>query len=277
MLLTSGKKTVFAESLTVTTVPVVSLATFLLALTVSIQPASADLACRVLIVTGQDKYHDWRRTTPALVEILHEDPRLQVDVLSELRSLSTVDLDPYGAVVIHFKNEDPDVPGRKAFDNLRRYVADGGGLVLVHFACGAFQEFKLEYAKLVGRVWFGLKPLGSGRQHDPRGPFRVQLARPSHPITTGMLDFDTDDELYTCLEGDPPIEVIATARSKLDGKIHPMAFLYQVDKGRVFNCTLGHDVRALRIESVAELYRRGCAWSAGRAPTPLERRPDAKN
>ena len=87
-----------------------------------------------------------------------------------------------------------------------------------------------------------------------------------------MKDFDTDDELYTCLEGNAPIKVIATAKSKVDKQIHPMAFLHQFGKGRVFSCTLGHDVRALQFQAVSELYRRGCAWSAGLSPVPEQKR-----
>jgi hypothetical protein len=37
-------------------------------------------------------------------------------------------------------------------------------------------------------------------------------------------------------------------------------------KGRTFHCTLGHDVKALSVPAVQELYRRGCAWACGLAP-----------
>ena len=81
-----------------------------------------------------------------------------------------------------------------------------------------------------------------------------------------MADFQTQDELYTCLTGEHPITVIATARSRNDGKDYPMAFVSQYEQGRTFHCVLGHDVKALSTENVQELYRRGCAWAAGLAP-----------
>jgi type 1 glutamine amidotransferase len=59
------------------------------------------------------------------------------------------------------------------------------------------------------------------------------------------------------------VDVLATARSKVDGKDYPMAFAFQCGKGRVFHCVLGHDVQALSNPSVAELFRRGTAWAAG--------------
>jgi type 1 glutamine amidotransferase len=226
--------------------------------------------CNVLIVTGEDKHHDWRKTTPVLRELLLQDEQFTVDILSDLSKLRDTDLSNYGAVVIHFKNSDPELPGREAFDQLRRYVHNGGGLVLVHFACGAFEEFKHDYAELVGRVWMGLKPSPGRRQHDPRGPFMVHIQDESHAITSGMNDFQTDDELYTCLEGDASMHVIATATSKVDGRSYPLAIIRDHGCGRVFNCTLGHDVRALKTKEVGELYRRGCAWSAGLSPLPTD-------
>ena len=102
--------------------------------------------------------------------------------------------------------------------------------------------------------------------HDPRGPFTVYVTQPQHPITLGMRDFQADDELYTCLVGDRPVEILATAHSKLTGKDQPMAFVFEYGRGRVFHTPLGHDVRALEMPGVAELIRRGCVWAAGRRP-----------
>jgi type 1 glutamine amidotransferase len=91
-----------------------------------------------------------------------------------------------------------------------------------------------------------------------------------------MTDFDTQDELYTCLVGDYPIEVLAQAKSKGDGKYYPMAFVSQYGKGRTFHCVLGHDAIALNVPGVQELYRRGCAWAAGLPPIPDPKPPTAK-
>ena len=84
----------------------------------------------------------------------------------------------------------------------------------------------------------------------------------------GMQPFETEDELYTCLSGDRPVDVLATARSKVDGKVYPMAFVLRYGKGRVFHNALGHDVRAITNTGAAELFRRGCAWAAGLAVVP---------
>ncbi|MBN2451239.1 MAG: ThuA domain-containing protein, partial [Lentisphaeria bacterium] len=219
-------------------------------------------AKRVLLLTGEDyKGHAWQATAPVLAAELRQDRRFVVDVVDDLTRLRTLALDDYAAVVLHFKNYDAAVPGREAFDRLAAFVRAGGGLVLVHFAGGAFEEFRADFAPLAGRVW---NPALRG--HDPYGAFRVRIAPVAHPITAGLADFETTDELYTCLEGDLPVTVLADAVSRVDGKDYPMAFVFPCGQGRVFHCPLGHDPGALAHPTVAELFRRGTAWCAGLDP-----------
>ncbi len=144
--------------------------------------------------------------------------------------------------------------------NLQRLVNEGRGLVLVHFACGAFGDWP-GFGELAGMVW------DTKNTHDPHGPFDVRIVNTRHPITAGLGDFGTDDELYIGLDQRRPVDVLAVARSKVTGRDHPMAFAFQVGKGRVFNTPLGHDVKAFQMPGVAELIRRGCQWAAGRPPT----------
>lgn len=222
---------------------------------------------RILIITGEDYHgHRWQETGPVLQEELARHPQLLVELLTDLSEMADTPLSDYDAVVLHFKNYDPQVPGRSAFDNLVEYVRGGGGLMLVHFACGAFEEFKAEYLELAGRVWFGATPPPGMRQHDPHGRFTVNITDVPHPITRDLEDFEIVDELYTCLEGDLPITVLATAVSKVDGQTYPMAFVHHFGEGRVFHSVLGHDVVAFRNPGAAELHRRGAAWVAQAEP-----------
>ena len=226
--------------------------------------ATADAAgpkAQILVVTGVD-LHAWKKTTPVLVEELKKDPRLEVQVIEDPHLLGSLPLDRYDALVLHFMNWKVPAPGPAARSNLKNFVEGGKGVVLVHFACGAWQDWP-EFVQLVGRVWDPKL-----RAHDPRGPFRVEISKAAHPITRGLASFDADDELYTCLRGERPIEVLATARSKVDHKEYPMAFVLDSGKGRVFQCVLGHDVKALSMPGVGELFRRGTAWAAGRPPVP---------
>jgi uncharacterized protein len=227
--------------------------------------ARTEQSARILLVTGIDyPGHHWRETAPALADLLRQDKRLHVTVIEDPHLLDSAALQNYDAVVLHFQNWQVPGPGRDARENLRRFVAGGRGLVLVHFACGAWHGEWPEFARLAGRAWAGPGP--DVRQHDPHGKFTVKITDSSHAITSGMADFETVDELYTCLVGDAPIEVLANATSKVDGKDHPMAFVLDYGQGRVFHSPLGHDVKAFSPAGVRDLFRRGTAWAAGLKP-----------
>jgi len=235
----------------------------LLAALSATQPATAPRAAthpttaRVLIVTGREHpAHNWRETSRHLATFLAEDSRLHVTLVTDPDYLKSPDLATYQTIVLNYMNWQAPDPGDAARANLQRFVANGGGLVLVHFACGAFQGWP-EFLNIAGRIWDPKLP-----PHDPRGAFRVNITHPDHPITLGLADFHTDDELYTCLAGDRPIDLLATATSRLDGKPHPMAFTRTYGQGRVFLSTLGHDVKALSPAPVQTLYRRATAWTA---------------
>jgi type 1 glutamine amidotransferase len=217
-----------------------------------------DNPIRVLLATGMDyEGHLWRETTPALRRVLEEDKRMQVRVVEDPDFLASPSLEGYDVIVLHFKNYASLPHETLVRENLANLVKRGKGLVLIHFACGAFEDWP-EFADLAGRIW------DRKTGHDPRGPFTVRIVASTHPITREMHDFEADDELYTCLVGDRPVEVLALARSKLTGKDHPMAFAFEYGKGRVFHTPLGHDLRAIELPGPAELIRRGSVWASGR-------------
>ncbi len=234
--------------------------------------SAADLPktkARILLVTGIDyPGHVWRQTAPVLAEALSKDPRLEVRTVEDPAFLDSTAIGAYDAVILHFQTWEQPGPGETARENLRRFVAGGKGVVLVHFACGAWHNEWPEFEKIAGRVWFGQDPGPGKRQHDPYGTFRVEFPDPANRLVQGMKAFDTQDELYTCLTGSHPITVVAQAKSKVDGKEYPMAFTSKYEQGRTFHSVLGHDVKALSTPGVQELYRRGCAWAAGLTPQP---------
>lgn len=215
----------------------------------------------VLIVTGVDyPGHKWKLTTPVLKGLLAKDKRFEVQVVADPHQLASPMLHKYDVVVMHFKDYEKPAAWTAVRPNFTKFVADGGGVVLVHFACGAWQGWD-EFVKIAGRVW---NPKMRG--HDRHGAFTVEMTDREHPITKGMKPFTTTDELYTCLDGKTKIEVLAHSRSKVDKKMYAMGFVLQYGKGRVFHSPLGHDVKAFAAAGVGELFRRGTAWAAKLTP-----------
>jgi uncharacterized protein len=253
----------------------VTVPALLLAAEPASRPPAADLTppsegTKVLLVTGIDyPGHPWRQTAPVLKALLEKDPRLKVRIVEDPHVLGSPQLKDWDAVILHFMNWETNGPGPEARENLVRFVKSGKGMLMTHFACGAWHKEWPEFKDLAGRVWFGAD---GGRQHDPHGKFMVEIADKNHPITQGLEPFETLDELYTCLMGDAPIHVVAKATSKVDKKDYPMAFVLDYGKGRVFHTVLGHDARAYtNSPGVGELMRRGCAWAAGLPAVPPAR------
>jgi type 1 glutamine amidotransferase len=223
---------------------------------------------KTLIVTGYNHpAHNWKDTTLALQDIYRADPRFDVRVVEDPAFLESPALAAYDVVILNFADYERPSPGDKARANLQQVIESGKGLVVLHFASGAWDESP-DFVKLAGRIW---KKDVSG--HDAKGPFRVEVLKTENPIVKGLESFDTDDELYYSLEGDQPIEVLATAKSKITGKDEPMAFIFPLNKGRVFHMTLGHDSQALHVPVGAELLRRGTAWAAGQPAAPEAEAP----
>ncbi|MBN1853526.1 MAG: ThuA domain-containing protein [Pirellulales bacterium] len=227
------------------------------------QPVTEETPIRVLVVTGVDyPGHPWKQTGPALRDLVEQDKRFDTRIIEDPEFLASDRLFDYDVVILHFKNYEPFKHEAKVRENLESFVKNGKGLMLLHFACGAFPNWP-EFEQLAGKVW---DEAMTGGYHDPRGPFSIQIVNKEHPITRGMNDLAADDELYFCLKGTRDVEVLATARSKITGKDHPMAFIFEYGTGRVFHTPLGHDVKAIQMPGVAELLRRATAWSAGRNP-----------
>lgn len=251
---------------------------FLLVQYVTYLVAVADEAqqpIRAVIVTGhQYPGHVWKETTLALEDSLAKDPRMEITTMPDPEFLAKPELHDFDVVVFNYCNWQRPGLSEAARTNFVQYLQRGGGLVIIHFANGAF-HFSLpeagqsdwpEYRKICRRVWDHtpaiLGKMKSG--HDPYGKLRVEIADRAHPITHGMESFDTTDELYYHQQGDEPVRVLATARSKDTGRDEPMAFVYRYGQGRVFQTVLGHDAASLRTAGTAELIRRGTAWAAGR-------------
>jgi type 1 glutamine amidotransferase len=234
---------------------------------------------RILVLTGNEyPGHKWRETAPWIAKFLKVDPRLAVDVNTDPAFMASPEIAKYDAIVLNYLNWQSPDPGEKARENLKIFIAGGKGLVLVHNAVAAFGDQRVmrdgkfvriekcgwpEVREIFGRAWNPNRLHG----HDPYGSFRVEITGDNHPITKGMKSFETTDELYTCLFTDGrPVEVLAKATSKVEKKDHPMVLVNHYGQGRVFLCLLGHDVQALSVAPVQELYRRGTAWTAGLPP-----------
>ncbi len=231
---------------------------------------------RVLLIAGNEahKWHNWEQTTPVIKAQLELDPRVKVTVSTDPETAFTNLIQIQDVVLLNsYANwHDPKSLSPKAQQEFMDFLQDGGGLVVVHFANGAWnaslpmagESDWPEYRKIVRRVWNhnGKGEAQSG--HDAFGPFEVAVTKLPHEITAGLKGFPIVDELYFRQDGTDPIEPLITAHSKATNRDEPLAWVYTYGKGRVFQTLLGHSERTYEAFEANEMLRRATAWAANR-------------
>jgi type 1 glutamine amidotransferase len=213
---------------------------------------------QVLLITGDDvKAHNWKEMSEATREVLVKSDKFDVNVVEGLDVLAKKDeLEKHAVVVFMLYNRKKVKLSDAAKENLVTYVKGGKGFMPLHLASASFKNWK-EFCDMCGRYWVMGK---SG--HGPRSEFEVKIANKEHPITKGLEDFKTDDELYAKLLGETKINVLVEADSDWSKKTEPLAWTLDYGKGRVFSSAFGHDRKAIMTPSVQKLLVRGCEWAA---------------
>jgi hypothetical protein len=145
-----------------------------------------------------------------------------------------------------------------ARDALARFVRSGGGLLAVHTASICFDDWPL-WPALCGAAWDWQRS-----SHPPLGPVWVEPAA-GHPITARLPPFELEDELYTGLQCDPEVRVLARARADGGAAAQPVLLVKRCGDGRVVHDTLGHGAGSLSCAGHAALLRRAALWALGAA------------
>jgi type 1 glutamine amidotransferase/HEAT repeat protein len=226
---------------------------------------------RVLILSGLNN-HDWRSTTPVLLKMFKSSDRFTVvDVSEQPGKLTARDFRKYDVIVSNWTPY-PDTARQwpaeteKAFLD---YVHNGGGYVVFHAASCTFQVWP-EFQQIVAMTW-----KANYTAHGTYHTFKVEIEDKDHPITHGMPDFYTTDELYHNMVQmvGGKLNVAARAFSAKEergtGKYEPVVVWTQVGKGRGVNTVLGHDVKAMQ-EGFRVLLLRSAEWAAtGKVTIPI--------
>lgn len=228
---------------------------------------------RVLILTGKN-VHDWQATTPELKNLFDTSGRFRpVDVLNDPARLDTALLTRYDAVVSNWTAH-PQMTGHPwgsaAEQALIGFVRSGKGFVAFHAASTADHDWP-EFQQLVGLTW-----KWEHTSHTPYTTFKVTIDDQNHPITRGMTDFYTVDELYQKMVslGKAEYHTVckAFAGADINGSTQwePMMITTRLGDGRGVNLLLGHDVAAMRNPAFRTLMLRGTEWAAtGEVTIPI--------
>lgn len=260
-------------------------------------PAPGQEPIRAMLLTGQSSiYHDWHKSSAVIERILDETGLFDVDVVTapaagESMAGFAPGWSDYAVVVLDYDGDEWPAATESAFE---RYLAAGGGLVLVHAADNAFPdwpEFQLmegiggwrgrdESAGPMLRWRDGRQVLDEGpgtAQHPAQHDFQVVTRAPEHPVMRGLPAawMQAHDELYSQLRG-PARNVTILATAKADppmpgatGENEPMLMAIRYGRGRVFHTTLGHvsprdELPVATMSSVGFIVtlQRGTEWAA---------------
>jgi type 1 glutamine amidotransferase len=199
---------------------------------------------KVLLITGDDvSAHPWREISETTREILVGSGKFDVKVVEDPLILeSATALKNYDVIVFTiYAQKQGELPAQ-AQENLLNYVKSGKGFFVQHLATASFPKWDE----------FG---------HGPRSVFESQIVDNEHPITKGLTNFTTDDELYAKLQGNEPIHVLIQADSGWSKKTEPLVFTKSYGQGRVVHNAYGHDRKALMTPSVQKIIIRGTEWA----------------
>jgi type 1 glutamine amidotransferase len=266
----------------------------LCALAVLAGTAAAAEPMKALIVDGQNNHGVWPKTSKMMKKYLEETGLFTVDIATTADKGEDPEFKPdfskYNVVVSNYNGTPWPKETQEAFT---KFVADGGGFVVVHAANNAFAGWK-EYNDMIGLGWRGNsfgdrivfrdaqlvrvpKGEGPGAGHGPQHEFAVVVRQPDHPITKGLPATwrHAKDELYQGQRG--PAEnmtVLATAfadpSQKGSGDHEPMLWVIPYGKGRVFVSVLGHADYSQECVGFIATFQRGAEWAAtGKVTLPV--------
>tara|TARA_B100001964_G_scaffold230027_1_gene283013 strand:+ start:775 stop:1650 length:876 start_codon:yes stop_codon:yes gene_type:complete len=260
---------------------------------------------KVLLIDGQNN-HNWKATTPVLVDALESSARFTVTVsTSPARNGSkeqwaewNPDFSAFDVTLSNYNGQSWPETVQKGLEN---YVKKGGALVVVHAANNSFSNW-LEYNRMIGLGGWGGRTEkhgpylffsdqgelvrdprpGRGGSHGAQHEFLVKLRKSNHPIVKGMPAEwkHAKDELYDSLRGPAEnMDVLATAYSAKSKKHEPMIMTISYGEGRVFHTPMGHADYSMRCIGFYDVVRRGTEWAAtGKVSLPLsENFPTAAN
>ena len=195
--------------------------------------------------------HDWKGFATLLGEVLDKTGDFEMTVAESLDELKAENLKGYDLVLFYGSGRNFTDPAQE--QGLDKYVRGGGGLAGVH-ATDAFKKSDVYWHLMAGRF----TTHGGGK-------FPVAIVDKKHPITAGIEDFEISDETYDN-KFHEKAKIHSLVRCNRGREQQTMGWVQQVDKGRVFNTTLGHGKAAWVNPAFQRLVVRGLYWTAGRAP-----------
>jgi len=222
---------------------------------------------KCLIITGQNN-HDWGTTTQQLSHILNLTGKIDVTVKTNLDEITEADFKDLDFIILNWNNFNygktggkKDMPANVA-ESIENFVRNGGGAITIH-AGGSVVGASDSFRHIAIGNW------GAKTKHAPYGTFTVNVVK-EHPITKGLTQFMTCDELWVDTEITGDVEVLTEGVLSVDmaekiGRESKSANIQSVvhskyGKGRCVYIPLGHDANSMMYFGFRTLFINSAFW-----------------
>lgn len=203
-------------------------------------------------------YHDYKKQAeviPAGIEKLINakfEVKWEREALRDPRMGQGFDVVVYNFCWADEKDKDADL-----LEILPRITRAGKPTVMIHATLHSFRWTDSAWTECQGM---------KTRHHDPFGPFATEKVDKTHPIVKFWPeDWKTPgDELYVTLKLCPTAKPLLNVKSPHDGKVSTVAWTNVYGQGKVFGCTLGHDMKTIGLPEFPQLLANGILWVCGK-------------
>ncbi|HEX2033417.1 MAG TPA: ThuA domain-containing protein [Chloroflexota bacterium] len=228
-----------------------------------------------LLIMGGDAYHNRPEHYELLTGLLAGPAGFNVTVTDDFLSQTEASLSAYDLLVLWATHrEPPPEPVNALFETVRR------GIPLLGIHAAPYTVRMVEGGpQAIGSAYIKRFP------HLPYQEIKVNILDREHPVTAGMEDFVTTDELY-CLEDlGPEVKVLASYDGReaahpfrlregqppdprhdeanawrLQQPRAPLVYVKQLGQGKICVNALGHDAAAISNPGFRQLIVQGAAW-----------------
>lgn len=205
---------------------------------------------RVLLVTGG---HDHDLSFYSVLD----DKRLKVNVNPHPLAFKNDMRKRYDVIVLYDLMQDME-EAKKA--NLRAFVEDGKGIVVLHHAICGNGDWKWWSEEVVGaryKLAINHDLPASTYKHDE--VINVKVVK-KHPVTEGVTDFTFNDETYKGMWFSPKVTPLLTTDSPTSDPVIGLLGIHP--KARVVFLQSGHGPEAHHNENYRRLVRNAVVWAA---------------
>lgn len=226
--------------------------------------SAADKPLRALIVTG-GCCHNYAFQSQAITQAIGRAASVQWTVLHDPRTGTVGEMDLYKNpkwaepfdIVIH--NECfADTDDAEYIRRITEAHKAGKPAMVIHCAMHTYRKAAIDD----WREFLGV----TSKRHDHMANYPVKPTQPGHPVMKGFPKTWTTpkDELYIIEKLWPGAKALAVSTSEQDGQTHPVIWVNEFGKARVFGTTFGHSDETFRDPVFLNLLSRGFLWAAGK-------------